>query len=148
MVSVGDQPSEVVIRVLKSLQLSGEVFGLFSGGIAVELRWRPVLRTPRCRGSGDAHSHPHPHRQLDLIDDRPLLLVADPGGVDAVSQLVFGPRRLVADKRGCKCSGTPVRSHWVMNHLRVLWNTIPGLSNPQSSRTLAKAFVTMFTDSA
>lgn len=37
MVSVGDRPSEVVIRVLKSLQLSGEVFGLFSGGIAVEL---------------------------------------------------------------------------------------------------------------
>ena len=24
-----------------------------------------------------------------------------------------------------KCSGTPVRSHWVMNHLRVEWNTVP-----------------------
>ena len=24
-----------------------------------------------------------------------------------------------------KCSGTPVRSHWVMNHLRVLWKTVP-----------------------
>ena len=22
-----------------------------------------------------------------------------------------------------KCSGSPVRSHWVMNHLRVPWNT-------------------------
>ena len=24
-----------------------------------------------------------------------------------------------------KCSGVPVRSHWVMNHLRVPWNTVP-----------------------
>jgi hypothetical protein len=43
-----------------------------------------------------------------------------------------------------KCSGTPVRSHWVMNHLRVEWNTVP-LSSGWRRRRQAYRFTTLST---
>ena len=43
-----------------------------------------------------------------------------------------------------KCSGTPVRSHWVMNHLRVEWNTVP-LSSGWRLRRYAYRFTTLST---
>ena len=44
-----------------------------------------------------------------------------------------------------KCSGTPVRSHWVMNHLRVLWNTVPLQFRMSSACRLAYRFTTLST---
>ena len=59
------------------------------------------------------------------LNDLPLLRITDPCGVEPIGQLIGGPCGVMPDEVAVKCSGTPVRSHWVMNHLRVEWNTVP-----------------------
>ena len=53
-------------------------------------------------------------------------------GVDRLGELLIEVSQVSADiKRRLRLelsynlSGVPVRSHWVMNHLRVEWNTLP-----------------------